>query len=128
MREPSPRRAGSLTLTQGTTNHGGVSVNVNQGTLASGGPMQAANLVIANTGNVDTGNDATITAGGRYMAGNLVVSGTGASFAVGGTNLAAAPDRIGLSGGTVTVRNGGMPTASKPGTTPRPSTSPTARR
>lgn len=104
--------AGALAFAQGTTNHGGVSVNVDEGSVASGGAMQAANLKIAGGANVNTGaNDVTVSDGGAFSAGSLKISGSGSPFAVGGDNMAAGPQRLGLSGGTVTVSaGGGMPT------------------
>ena len=97
--------AGRLTLTQGTTNHGGVAVQVQEGRLASDGPMQAASLTIVSGANVDTGlNDVAIGDGGQFRAGNLTIGSTGAPFAVGGDNMAAGPQRLTITGGTVTLR------------------------
>jgi len=102
--------AGAFTLAQGTSDHGGVSVSVKEGRLVTQQPMQAAGLNIGGTGNVDTGvNDVTISDGGRMSAGALTISGSGADFTVGGDDMAAGPQRLGLVGGTVTVRVGGMP-------------------
>jgi MYXO-CTERM domain-containing protein len=102
---------GTLTFAQGTTNHGGVSVQVEAGRLVTGGAMQAANVQIKGTGtNIDTGaNDLTISAGGQFKAGILTISGSAAPFSLGGDDLAAGPKRMTLSGGTVTFHNGGMP-------------------
>jgi len=102
--------AGNFILTQGTTNHGGVAVDVQSGRLISNAAMQAASLNIGGGANVDTGaNDATISDGGFLSAGTLRISGSGSTFKVGGDDMAAGPARIGLEGGTVSVRSGGMP-------------------
>ena len=102
---------GALTLAQGATNHGGISVQVGGGRLVTGGPMAAANLNIGSSGNMETGaNDVTISDGGQFSAGSLKITGSGAAFAIGGDDLAAAPERLTLGGGTVTFSSGGMPT------------------
>ncbi len=97
---------GDMTLAQGTTDHGGVSVNVKAGRLVSQDAMQASELIITGTATVDTGaSNVTITDGGIYAYRNwgATVQGTGADFEVGGADLAVAPDRIAIHGGTVTV-------------------------
>ncbi len=102
---------GRLTLAQGTTNHGGVSVDVRRGRLVTEQPMQAANLSIDASADVDTGaHNVTISDGGRFAGGSLTIAGAGAPFAVGGDNLTAGqPARLELQGGTVTVQSSGMP-------------------
>jgi len=101
---------GTLTLAQGAVNSAGVAFQVDGGRLVSGGPMAAASIALAAGTNMDTGvHDVTLAAGGSLQAATLTVAGT-QPFALGGDGLMAGPERLVLSGGTVTFRKDSMPT------------------
>jgi len=98
---------GAVTLTGGTTNNGGVSFSTYQAPLTINGPAQAANLLMSGSGNIHTGlNDVLLSSGGKLQSPQLTVSTSGAPLSLGGDNLASGPARMGISGGTVTVRQG----------------------
>ncbi len=102
---------GQLALAQGTTNLGNVSVSVGAGTLVTGAAMQAANLSAFGTGEINTGaNDVTISDGGQFATPGLTIAGSGAAFTIGGDSVTTAgPQRLGLTGGTVTISAGSIP-------------------